>query len=950
MKVYSTIFIKRFALALLLLLIFTAMIKADDLISFQLSSTINSTSGYSSGSITSNATGGAFQNNTYFTTGWNNDGVYKYYQTSGFSTVGFYNIVANASQYSVSQGPRDFALQYRIGAGGAWITARTYQIGTTLLNYQTVLPNVCNNQPELYLRWIATSYLNTSGGIITSSARNYIASISITGDEAIVPNTQANSIRFVAITPTTIRTSCTPGNGDYRIIVVNNVNSFTNPTNDSFPIANSVYGGTGQQVVYIGTGSNVNVTVPDAYNNYYFRVYDFKYNGGMTRYITTTAFDNPRLCALERIVANSATAIRLTRATLNATISPKKTIISDRGFVWSLTSGENFSYTNEFSDYGEQDGAFSMNFYDPSIENNYFPRSSTIYFKAFVVNASGKAYSNELSFSNVPVFSGTGNWETAARWNVQEVPGENGDATYASRYDSPIINGVATLTSQNRVNNLTINSGRVLTINPNVLLRVDNVLANNGGTNGLVLKASSSLPNASLIFDNPSANPNVPAAVEMYSKASVDLTKPAGSRFKWQYFGIPVRSLANYPTFGSAYVREWDESVTDYFDVWVRRNNGTPLQLGMASVLQPIKGYEVAQTAPVTYILRGNLYTDDLSFTLPYTSNAYFKGQSILSNPYLAAMNIEDMIFGANTEATVYQYNTGTFNDWIVGDGVSQPGSGPGTYIASTPASSGLPGIPTQIPSMQGFMVKATAHPGFVEYPYYSLVKNTSAQRAPKSSNKIGMMIDLIGTTFSDRMWILVDDRCTPEYDNGFDGRKMLGFENASQIYGKATDGIYQIFALSDVNHATIAVQPGLESQLKLKFTHQNMDIKYPKLFLMDLKENTVVDISNNESEYIFTASANDSFDRFKIVSTTTEIADQLLDSFVVSAIGSKLIVNNVFDSKVTLNVYDQIGRLSATHNVDAGYSVVPTSLVAGTYIVKVNYGVDSITKRIIIK
>lgn len=949
MKIFYSNVIKRLTVVILSLLAFTFSVNADDLISFQLSSTLNSTTGYSTGTISTNAPNSGFQSNTFWTNGWNS-GPYIYYQTSQFSTFGFYNIVANASQYSASNGPRDFALQYRIGASGSWVTARNYSITTTLLNYQTTLPAECNNQPELYLRWIATSYLSTTGGTIGATARNYIASVSITGDVPVVPNTQANSIRFVAITPTTIRTSCTPGNGDQRVIVINNVNSFTNPLNDSYPVANPVYGGTGQQVVYVGSGSNVNVVVPDAYNNYYFRVYDFKYNGGMTRFINTTAFDNPNLCALERIVANSATNIRLTRATLNATISPKKTTISDRGFVWSLTSGENFNYNNEYATYEEEDGAFSMNFADPTYGTTNLPRGSTIYFKAYVVNVSGKAYSNELSFSNVPVFSGTGNWETAARWNVQEVPGENGDPTYGSRYDNPIINGVATLTSQNRVNNLTINSGRVLTINSNVLLRVDNILSNNGGTNGLVLKASSTLPNASLIFDNPAANPNVPAAVEMYSKASVDLTKPAGSRFKWQFFGIPVRSLANYPTFGSAYVREWDESVTDYFDVWVRRNDGTPLQLGMASVLQPIKGYEVAQTAPITYTLRGNLFTDDLSFSLPYTSSAYFKGQSILSNPYLAAINIEDMYFGANTEATVYQYNTGTYNDWIDGAGISQPGSGPGTYIASTPASAGLPGIPTQIPSMQGFMVRATAHPGYVEFPYYALVKNTSPQRVPKSSNKIGMMIDLIGTTFSDRMWILVDDRCTPEFDNGFDGRKMLGFENASQIYGKATDGIYQIFALSDVNHATIAVQPGLESQLKLKFTHQNMDIKYPKLYLMDLKENTVVDISNNESEYIFTATANDSFDRFKIVSTTTNNNEQLHDNFMLSAVGSKLIVNNVFDSMVTLNVYDQIGRLCFTHNAYAGYSVVPTSLVAGTYIVKVNYGVDSITKRIIIK
>lgn len=936
----------------LLLVVFFAISfysKADQLMYFPLTSTtqLNSSGGLQSGTLSTNASGAVYDASKLYTTNWDSgSGAYKYYETSAISTAGYYNIVVSASLYSQSNGPRDIQLQYKIGSG-SWTAVSNFRLTNTATNYSGTLPDECNNKAEVYIRYIATSYLNLSGGAVSASGRNYIYAVSIVGDLPAVPNTQAHTIRFVAITPTTIRVSCTPGNGDHRIIVMNTSNSFTLPVDDYNPAANTTYS-TGEQVIYNGTGSFVTVTVPSASNNYYFRIFDYKYNGGMIRYVTDEAYQNPRLCALENITINPVTNIRLTRARFNATISPKKSDISDRGFVWSLTSGSNFSFANEYSETGTTDGSFSLNFPDDNLGTSDLPRGSTIYVKAYVDNVAGRIYSSEYTFSNVPVFSGTGNWEDATKWNVQEVPGANGDASYGSVEDSPIINGACTLTADNEVTNLTINSGRKLTINPATQMKIDGVLTNNTGTNGILIKASPSAANGSLIL----ANGTTLASVEMYSKAYWNLANPVGSKYAWQYFGIPVTSLAYSSNFTSAYVRAWDESVTNYDNIWYKKNDGTLLMLSSGSTLYPNVAYELVQAGNKTYTFAGTLNTTDFSKSLDYSPGAYYIGQNMLSNPYVAAMNIENIEFGVNTEASVYQYNTGTYNDWLDSHGESTPGSGPGTYTVTTKEAAGLVGTLTQIPPMQGFLVKATGVGGSVSYSYSNLAKNTTMQRANKANQKVGSMIDLIGSRFSDRMWFLVDDNCSPAFENGYDGRKFLGLSGASQLYGVGSDDIYQICALKDINGAVIAVVPGQDSVFTIKFIHQNMDTRFPKLYLVDLVTNLVTDITQSGSEYKFTSTSTDPVNRFRITTTTTGIKPASSnDLFKIYQKGERLVVENSTNENGMLSVYDVSGKLLITKKIDSNtQTLIDEKLNKGSYVTKIVSENNQITKCIIIK
>lgn len=108
------------------------------------------------------------------------------------------------------------------------------------------------------------------------------------------PTTQATNVSFANVGNNQMDVSWTSGNGSGRIVKINTANSFTAPTNGTDPSANSVYGGSGEQVVYNGTGSNVpTVTGLSAGTTYYYRVYEYNGSGVSITFNTNTGTNNP---------------------------------------------------------------------------------------------------------------------------------------------------------------------------------------------------------------------------------------------------------------------------------------------------------------------------------------------------------------------------------------------------------------------------------------------------------------------------------------------------------------------------------------------------------------------------------------------------------------------------------------------------------------------------------
>ena len=565
------------------------------------------------------------------------------------------------------------------------------------------------------------------------------------------------------------------------------------------------------------------------------------------------------------------------------------------------------------------------------------------------------------TFTNSQGVTSAEAWSTSGRWDHDTIP----SASLHSAVQV-YIDGNCEITNNAVCQNLTINAvhGLItpkLTIDASIQLNVIGTLANNGGTSAILVKASTTLPNGTLTWG--SGNPV--GSVEMYSKAYINLSNPAGSKYNWQFFGIPVKTFqykdfVSDPSCNSEIIREWDESITDYSKIWVQRNNGSSLYIQPTDIMTQNKGYELTHCSPKIHTFRGELLDTDFNKSLSYSPSAAFPGQNFYGNPFTAGIDISKITFGANTEHAVYLFNTGTYNDWLTTGGQSSPGNGPGQYTVSTPGTAGHNGVQRDIPTMQGFLVKATGAGGTIAISKPTgLMQNTSRQRAKgmasSSSELASTRIDLIGDHFSDCLWIFSEPTCTRSFDNGWDGKKFLGDSKVSQLYSIENDDIYQINAVNDMNESVIGFQPGIDTNFKMVFNHENTSSVYQGIYLVDLFANKTVDITESGSEYSFTASPTDITNRFKIITQPTGLAqpsDKKSSELRLYNTEEGIYMENLSYNTATVTLYNIAGKIMqvVSLNENSTKTIKTKQLIPGIYIARSETEKEKVIQRLIIK
>ena len=535
--------------------------------------------------------------------------------------------------------------------------------------------------------------------------------------------------------------------------------------------------------------------------------------------------------------------------------------------------------------------------------------------------------------------------------------GSTSQTISAFTFNNLIINNNAgvTLSSDVTANtSLLINSGKILTIPLTRQLNVLGTITNNAGVSGLIIKSDPDnlLSNGSLIFHN-AAGSSVQATVEMYSKAS------KATNYKWQFFGIPLRTMSPSPTFDGSYVREIFETGTNTTEHW--------LQLTNASTLNSFTGYEITQVSPKTIYFQGELENSDFSSgKLSYTIGATYPGQHLIGNPYTAAIDIKKINFGSTDAAiidnTVYLYNTGSYADWTNTGSGTGSGTSAGQYIAVPILNAGTSGIPAQIPSTQAFLTRTMSDNvlATVSIPYSAagtIVKNTDLQRVKAVKNG-SMKIDINGSRFSDRMWIITNPNCTHNFDNGWDGYKFGGSILSPQLYSIEADGDYQVNTINDINNTELGFHAGEDSIYTLTFTNENLESSYKHIYLIDLLDSTTTEITENGSVYSFVAGSIDSpVKRFKIVTSIEKTKkDKKPDThhkgLKIFCSHKTIIIDNSGGEKGDLMLYDSVfGRLikKTTFNAN-GITTIPMNVRDGLYVAKGVTKSEELTISVIIK
>jgi hypothetical protein len=161
-------------------------------------------------------------------TDWADPTATEKYWMATFSTVGYTDITFTSKQRGSNKGPKDFKVQYKVGAG-TWADVAGGEVTVANDNYVSgklelvVLPEETNHQPEVYLRWLCTSAVSIDGSAITSAGVNRL-DVSIYGVTATAPFVPVSDIinltSVVAVNvPTTLTGTVIPTNATNKTIV-----------------------------------------------------------------------------------------------------------------------------------------------------------------------------------------------------------------------------------------------------------------------------------------------------------------------------------------------------------------------------------------------------------------------------------------------------------------------------------------------------------------------------------------------------------------------------------------------------------------------------------------------------------------------------------------------------------------------------------------------------------
>ncbi|GAA4325157.1 T9SS type A sorting domain-containing protein [Flaviaesturariibacter amylovorans] len=186
--------------------------------------------------------------------GWNGGAGTKYWQVD-VNTTGATNLTVSSNQGGSNTGPKDFKIQYRVGAAGTWTdvpggtivipaaavvpgTPATWGVVTDL-----PLPAAVDNQPLVSLRWLMTSETSINNSTVASGGTSRISGIyvkSATGGGGPVPvyvtgyqNLNVGNVTTYAVT------GLQPNTQYYYVVRATNA-AGTSPNSNEIPVTTAV--------------------------------------------------------------------------------------------------------------------------------------------------------------------------------------------------------------------------------------------------------------------------------------------------------------------------------------------------------------------------------------------------------------------------------------------------------------------------------------------------------------------------------------------------------------------------------------------------------------------------------------------------------------------------------------------------------------------------------------
>ena len=518
-------------------------------------------------------------------------------------------------------------------------------------------------------------------------------------------------------------------------------------------------------------------------------------------------------------------------------------------------------------------------------------------------NNGGNNY--KLTFtSNIIQSSTAGDWNTGSNWHGSSVPGTS---------HSVRINNNMNVDIDAEIYALTIESGKVLTINATKSLKVTNTVTNNAGTSGLVVKSTSS-GTGTLI-----TNSAVSATVERYITGTGSNTHLVAS---------PIAS-ANFSTIwtsGDYNVYYYDESATGAKNNgWTRIVSGT---------LTNGRGYSVAYSANTTKSFAGTLNTA-VSPTLTYTSSGGSSedGWNMIGNPFPSAIDWDACTGKTNLNAAAAVWNGSAYIDWNGSTGSLTDGI---------------------IPAMQGFWIQTNAASPALTFPHSAKVVSTTGFYANQLNNHI--VLSISNSDYTDKTYIHFRDEASADFDNQYDSYKLFGLPEVAQVYSKSKSGtelsINSLGLLAENTTIPIGFRCNKSGKYELELNGIFSFDNPVKVYLIDMLDQKFIEITEDSYKYVFHHDADDSELRFALA---FRMSNSSLDenNIFVPAVFSKgneiTVINTNTLSKI--KIYDIMGALITEKDCQPNTSATIMMEVAkGPYIVRIDSNEGIYTQKVIMQ
>ncbi len=498
----------------------------------------------------------------------------------------------------------------------------------------------------------------------------------------------------------------------------------------------------------------------------------------------------------------------------------------------------------------------------------------------------GKSYIRNLNVnsSNNPIFTGIGNWNSISNWSLGYIPG------VSDSLDSPIIRGKCTLTTNNTVHNLTIDSLFSLNINPLMVLTVNNNLINNNGTNGIIIKSDVSGTGSLLHNSN-----NVSATIQRYITGSTNLLSK-----KYHLVSVPI---SDNTYLSGIWLNSYLFTYIVSNNTWKAWNDPT------INILNTHEGAMIFYPkSDTTYIISGHL--NNGTYT-PTITNGY----NLIPNPYPSSIDW-NLVTKTKVSNSIWIYDPSISNYEGYLNGVC----------------SGLGHVTNIIPIGQSFFVKSTGN----GLKFNNSIR-TSTTKSFLKDNPVNNIIYLrvkLNDTVSDGIAIHFLPEATFGFDDNYDLEKFYGDSKISPQLSCLLDGEELIInSLPLINEdVTIPLKLKLDiDNVKLDFTIKGIQTFSNSEHIIQLEDKQLKsfnDLTLNNEYYSFTHSTSDDENRFVL-----HFQKVLSNYKIIPIISSREVTLNTNSEIISLytKVYDIEGRLinettNKTFNIER----------SGVYLIKI--------------